>query len=93
MRGSITPIEPLLPSDAIHPLAHILRDRGVPDLREIHAIGLNHVPAEVMPLLQPDVVVKAEDWESAIQTQPMGFLSRLYCLGWKNGSLQTLFQV
>jgi len=27
------------------------------------------------------------DWSNVMQTQKIGFLYKLYCLGWRNGSL------
>lgn len=93
VKGSIESIEPLVPPDAIRTSVQLLRYRGISYLQEMHAIDLSRIPAEAMPLLQSTAIVEAQHWESAIQTQPMGFLSQIYCIGWRQGSLQTLSQV
>lgn len=90
VKGSIESIKPFVPPDAIRTSVQVLRYRGVPYIREIHAIDLSRIPPETLPSLQSGMVIEAVDWESAIETRPLGFFSRLYCIGWRNGSLQSL---
>lgn len=65
----------------------MLRYRGVFYLREKRSPNLSLTSAKVEHLLN-DSTQKISQRNCVIPNEPMGYLYKLYCIGWKNGSLQ-----
>lgn len=65
----------------------VLRYRGVFYLREMRSPNsqLNNTKAVYPPSDITQLEVKQRSYP--MHTQPMGFLYKLYCMGWKNSSL------
>ncbi len=70
----------------------VLHYRGVSYIQKIHWLQPSDGHAGNMHLDENNQVIKANGgW--TMQNQQMGFLYKLYCIGWKQGSLECLPQV
>jgi hypothetical protein len=66
----------------------VLRYRGVFYVREKRLSNLKRANAKVEYLLNDSTELEVCYGNYAIPIEPMGYLYKLYCMGWKNGSLK-----
>jgi hypothetical protein len=68
----------------------MLRYRGVPYMRESQSSCPRRTSAEVAPSLKDSTLLDVGQEGCGMQRQRMGLLYKLYCVGWRNGSLRCL---
>jgi hypothetical protein len=89
LKGRLQPISQPVPHQAMGTTVRVLRYRGVSYIREIHSVQPTPMNEATYSFTNTKVS-KAIDREYAIQTQQVGFLCKLYCIGWRQSSLQRL---
>ncbi|PSB28594.1 hypothetical protein [Chlorogloea sp. CCALA 695] len=77
-----------LQSKDVSQSVQVLRYRGVFYIREKRLSNLRRANAKVEYLLNDSTQLEASQSNFAIPIEPMGYLYKLYCMGWKNGSLK-----
>ena len=68
--------------------AQVLCYRGAFYLREMRSSNLKLTNLEVVHLPNNSTQSDVSNWKSTMHIQRMGSLYKLYCLGWRNGSLK-----
>jgi hypothetical protein len=66
----------------------VLRYRGVFYIPEQRSPNLKRANAKVEYLLNDSTQLEVSQRNPVILVEPMGYLYKLYCMGWKNGSLK-----
>ncbi len=78
--------QPLHPENVAQSM-WVLRYRGVFYLREMRSTNLQLNHTEVVHPPSDIIQIAANRINDPMHTQPMGFVYKLYCMGWKSGSL------
>ncbi|WP_088893772.1 hypothetical protein [Leptolyngbya ohadii] len=86
VKGAIRSFPQSIPLENDDPSIQILRYRGVSYIREVQQIPLTAASSTTIQKHNSEREIL--DRASPVQTQQMGFLYPLYCLGWRNASLQ-----
>lgn len=69
-------------------LMQMMRYRGVFYLREVRSSNPKSPCSRVVFLLNNSTPADVSNCRCEIQNEQMGYLYRLYCLGWRNGSIK-----
>lgn len=86
VKGAIRPFSQSIPLENNNPSFQVLRYRGIPYIREVQRIPLT--AAHSTTVRKHNSRGEFPDRTHPVQTQRIGFLYQLYCLGWRNASLQ-----